>query len=101
MPELMSHFDFSDPEMPNSKRTSTIVPQQALYLMNSPMAIDVARRVVARRDVLDAGDNLDKVFKIYRVIFQRSPSAEEIQIALNFVGHEKKQEAQIAAAARS
>src|SRR4030095_10673714 len=51
MPELMSHFDFSDPDMPNSKRASTIVPQQALFLMNSPMSADVARAVVARADV--------------------------------------------------
>ena len=44
LPELMAHFDFSDPDMPNSKRTTTIVPQQALFLMNSPMAVDVARK---------------------------------------------------------
>ena len=37
LPELMSHFDFSNPDMPNSKRSTTIVPQQALFLMNSPM----------------------------------------------------------------
>ena len=48
LPELMQNFDFSNPDMPNSSRTSTIVPQQALFLMNSPMAIDVARRVTAR-----------------------------------------------------
>ena len=100
LPELMSHFDFSNPDMPNSKRISTIVPQQALYLMNSPMAIDVARRVNSRKYILEARDNIDKVFRIYRVIFQRDPSADEIQIALNFVGHEMKQEPQMAAATK-
>ena len=30
----------SDPNRPNSKRTTTIVPQQALFFMNSPMSAD-------------------------------------------------------------
>jgi hypothetical protein len=86
----MANFDFSDPDMPNSKRNSTIVPQQALFLMNSPMSVDVARRVIARPEVANASDNLGRVFAIYRVIFQRSPRPDEIQLALNFVGREAK-----------
>src|SRR5207244_4011402 len=41
VPELMEQFDFADPDMANSKRTATIVPQQALFFMNSPMSVDV------------------------------------------------------------
>jgi hypothetical protein len=90
LPDIMSNFDFSDPDMPNSKRTSTIVPQQALFLMNSPMSIDVARRVNARPEVANASDNLSRIFAIYRVIFQRTPKPQEIQLALSFVGTEAK-----------
>ena len=90
LPEIMSQFDFSDPDMPNSKRASTMVPQQALFLMNSPMAIDVSRRILARPEVANAADNLRRVFAIYRVIFQRTPRPEEIQMALAFVGSEMK-----------
>jgi len=78
--------------MPNSKRTSTIVPQQALFLMNSPMSADVARAVVARTDVQKAPTVLEKVASIYRVVFQRDPRPAETQLALAFVGHENKQE---------
>src|SRR5204863_587657 len=39
LPELMAHFDFSNPDAPHSKRSTTIVPQHALFLMNSPMPI--------------------------------------------------------------
>ncbi len=88
LPELMAQFDFSDPDMPNSKRTTTVVPQQALFLMNSPMAIDVARRIIDRPEVAGARDNLGRVFAIYRVIFQRDPKPDEIKMALAFVGHE-------------
>ena len=100
LPELMSHFDFSDPDMPNSKRSTTIVPQQALFLMNSPMAADAARAVVARPQVQNATTNQNKIFRIYKAVFQRDPRPAEIDLALSFVGHEVKQEPQTLAAVK-
>ncbi len=88
LPELMQNFDFSDPDMPNSKRASTIVPQQALFLMNSSMSVDVARRVVARPEVAGAGNELGQIIALYRVVFQRAPKPVEIQLAMQFVGNE-------------
>lgn len=100
LPELMSHFDFSNPEAPNSKRTTTIVPQQALFLMNSPMSIDVARSVLARPEVVNSRDNLNRVFNIYRIMLQRQPQQDEIQWALDFVGKEVKDQPQVLASAK-
>ncbi len=94
LPELMAQFDFSDPDMPNSKRSTSVVPQQALFLMNSPMAVDVARRIIDRPEVAGARDNLGRVFAIYRVIFQRDPKPKEIKLALSFVGNEMADTAQ-------
>ncbi len=88
LPELMLSFDFSDPDMPNSKRTTTVVPQQALFLMNSSMSVDVARKIVARPEVAAASADYARVAAIYRVIFQRSPTAQETQMALQFLGGE-------------
>ena len=99
LPELMQSFDFSDPDMPNSKRATTIVPQQALFLMNSPMAIDVARRVVARPEVTGASDDLARVITLYRIIFQRNPKPPEIKMAMAFVGTENKAQVEVVAAA--
>jgi hypothetical protein len=96
LPELMQAFDFSDPDMPNSRRATTIVPQQALFLMNSPMSVDVARRIVARPEVTAAQDDLGKIFALYHVIFQRNPKPMEIQLALQFVGTEAKDQPQAA-----
>jgi hypothetical protein len=93
--ELMGHFDFSDPDMPNSKRTTTIVPQQALFLMNSPMAVDVARRVIARPEVTRAENDLRRVFAIYRILFQRAPKMEEIKFAVDFVQMELKKQPEV------
>jgi mono/diheme cytochrome c family protein len=100
LPELMAAFDFSNPQAPNSKRVATIVPQQALYLMNSAMAVDVARSVMERPEVVNSRDNLNKIFNIYRIVLQRAPRREEIQMALEFVGFEKREEPQVLAAAK-
>jgi mono/diheme cytochrome c family protein len=90
LPELMQQFDFSDPDMPNSKRASTTVPQQALFLMNSAMSVDVARRIVARPEVYGANDTLSRVIGLYRVIFQRNPTQREISLGIDFVAAEAR-----------
>ena len=66
--------------------------------MNSPMAVDVARRIIDRPEVAGAPDNLGRVFAIYRVIFQRDPKPEEIKMALQFVGSEMTNETRTPAA---
>ena len=85
LPELMSQFDFSDPDMPNSKRPTSIVPQQALFLMNSPMAVDVARRVTQRPEFLAAADDTARLKALYAILFQRGPSATEAEMAKDFL----------------
>ena len=97
MPELMSYFDFSDPHMANSKRTSTIVPQQALFLMNSPFTVDVARAIMARPEVADTTDNIKRVREIYKIVYSRYPRGNETDLAFQFLRKEKDAEPQIAA----
>jgi cytochrome c553 len=105
MPELMAHFDVSKPEMTNSKRTTTIVPQQALFLMNSPMSVDVTRRIVNRpefppiqkgestdyaRDKAAYSRDLARITALYRIIFQRMPRADEYKMGMAFVNIESQ-----------
>jgi hypothetical protein len=85
LPELMSQFDFADPDMVNSKRTATIVPQQALFFMNSPMAVDAARKVTARPEFVNARDDTARVLALYEVVFQRRPRPDEVMLAREFV----------------
>ena len=102
LPELMQLFDFSDPDMPNSKRTTTVVPQQALFLMNSPMAIDVARGVIARSEfqrALKTGTDQHRVEALYRIMFQRMPAPRELVMGKDFVQKEKSKQAEVDAIA--
>ncbi len=85
LPELMSQFDFSDPDMPNSRRATSIVPQQALFLMNSPMAVDVARKVAERPEFTAATDDPARLRAVYAILFQRAPNATESEMATDFL----------------
>jgi hypothetical protein len=85
LPELMSQFDFADPDMTNSQRTSTIVPQQALFFMNSPMAVDAARKVTSRPEFVNAKDDIGRVLALYEVLYQRRPRPEEVKFAREFM----------------
>ncbi len=91
LPELLTAFDFSDPDMPNSKRTSTVVPQQALFLMNSSMSVDAARRIIARPEVANARDGTARVLAIHNIIFQRNPQKEEIPFIYAFLNKERNE----------
>ncbi len=97
LPELMASFDFSDPDMPNSRRTTTVVPQQALFLMNSSMAVDVARKTLARPEVARASTDLHRIMALYRIIFQRTAKPQEIQMGVQFIQNETSVQDEIVA----
>jgi len=83
--EFQSQFDFADPNMANSVRGSTIVPQQALFFMNNPLAVEVARNVNARPEMAKATSDDERITQLYRIMYQRSPTVQERQIAREFV----------------
>ena len=83
--EFQSQFDFADPNMANSVRGSTIVPQQALFFMNNPLAVEVARNVNARAEMTKATSDDERITQLYRIMYQRSPTVQERQIARDFV----------------
>jgi cytochrome c553 len=124
--ELMAHFDFAKPEMTNSKRTTTIVPQQALFLMNSPFSVDIVRRIVGRREFSGELTNADaqivmllhrsiskknptredlitggKILALHRIIFQRRPTAQELKMGLAFLEIESQDTAANSFAAKN
>ncbi len=93
LPELMTNFDFSNPDMPNSSRTSTVVPQQALFMMNSPMVLDVVQSIVQRRDFQDAGNYYRRLETILEIVYQRTGRARESDAAFKFIETESKNQA--------
>ena len=82
--EVLNHFDFAQPEMPNGKRYQTTVPQQALFLMNNPLVIEQARKIVERTDFKGVENDEQRIAFLYNLIYQRPPAAQEIQLGLAF-----------------
>jgi hypothetical protein len=83
--DVLVNFDFATPDMVTGLRHVTTVPQQALFLMNSPLVIELARRLVAMPDFVDSVDDAGRLNFLYERIFQRPPSAEETELGLEFV----------------
>jgi hypothetical protein len=83
--DTLSQFDYGDPDQPNSKRNSTIVPQQALFFMNNPLSVEVSRAVAARKDVVNAISEDQRIVAMFRCMFQRRPSTNEIRVAQEFL----------------
>jgi hypothetical protein len=101
MPDLLMQFDMSNPDQPNTKRTSTIVPQQALFLMNSPFVANIVQRIVARPEVIQAvamDRNTDAgINAIFRIVLQRLPTPVERQMATKFLVEEAKHQQEVRA----
>ncbi|HEX4591662.1 MAG TPA: DUF1549 and DUF1553 domain-containing protein, partial [Gemmataceae bacterium] len=56
LPGLFRTFDFASPDTHAPQRYTTTVPQQALFLMNSPFAVQQAKALAARPDVGGASE---------------------------------------------
>ena len=85
MAEVLNTFDYPNPNAPMGKRYETIVPQQALFLMNSPLVIEQVRNVV-NRDVFNNADSDEaRIRLLYELFFQRPPNVEEVRAGQQFV----------------
>ena len=93
LPGLFRTFDFASPDATSSMRFSTTVPQQALFMMNSPFVLEQTKKVASRTEVAGQTDTTARVAALYRAILRRTPSTEETQLALKFVQAEGNQPA--------
>lgn len=82
LPPIMRAFDFPGSEEALMKRSRTITPTQALYLMNSPFLHGEAR-ALARQHL--------SVTELYEAILQREPSAEEKKRAETWLARARTQ----------
>jgi hypothetical protein len=85
LPEVYNQFDFANPDIETGKRYETIVPQQALFMMNSPLVVEQARNMVGRSDFLALRDDEKRIKLLYNIIYQRDPSPVEIKLGLQFL----------------
>ncbi len=85
LPDVMLNFDFANPDMSSPLRYTTTVPQQALFLMNSPFVVEQARILVRRPELANLTTGEQKVRQLYRILFQRDPDRAELKTGLEFI----------------
>ncbi len=78
-------FDFAEPSVPSGNRSSTTIAPQALFMLNSELAIE-ASRLLAKR-LLGEVENSDaeRLRRMYELAYGRSPSEEETVQAIAFI----------------
>ncbi len=84
LPGVFRAFDFASPDTHSPERPHTLVPQQALFLLNSPMVQRVARQLA---DSLPDVEPNERIVELYRRVLARQPSPAETDSAQQFLLH--------------
>jgi hypothetical protein len=82
---MLEAFDAPNPQETCSRRFRSVIPSQALILMNDPLVLEWSR-AFAGRVLNDGGLSLDQqVDRAYRLALSRPPNAEERQAVQEFL----------------
>jgi cytochrome c553 len=84
-PELFTQFDYPNPGITAGRRYDTAVPQQSLFLMNSPLVTETARHLTHRPEFIELGSDEERVASLFEAVYQRLPSPQETRICLKYV----------------
>jgi hypothetical protein len=85
LPNWFRVFDIASPDQSSPRRPRTTVPQQALFLMNSPFVVEQAQALAARTEVVSAPTDDGKIAALYRLVVNRQPDSDELSIGRDFI----------------
>ncbi len=83
--EVLRLFDGASGEAHTAQRPHTTVPQQALFSLNSPFVAEQARALARRTEVTSSDDPAARVKALYRLVYGRAPSEEEIDLGASAI----------------
>ncbi len=78
-------FDFPSPDISAPMRPVTTVPQQALFLMNSPFVLEQAKALASRADYPPASEIEPRINRLYLDLFGRPAEPREIEVGRRFL----------------
>jgi len=81
--KMLRLYDFPDPTGHSPKREETTTPLQQLFMLNSPFITSQSAAVTRR--VRASGDRVRAIGELYQLLFARPPSAEEMELADEFL----------------
>ncbi len=80
---LLRTFDYPSPDTSNPQRPQTVVPQQALFGLNSPFIEELAKTAAQRA----SGANPTEIIaSLFRVVLSRAPAPEEASWSVAYLG---------------
>ncbi len=92
---LLRLFDFPDANITSSKRSETTVPQQQLFVLNSPFMIEQAKAFAARLHRERPDSDVARIHRAFRLAYGRPPLDAEIEMGLSYLGGEKDAESKL------
>ncbi len=85
LPGVFRAFDFASPDQSVERRPRTMVPQQALFSMNSPFIVEQARSIASLPEIAVIADPAARVTALFQTVLSRQPNPEQLSLALKFV----------------
>jgi hypothetical protein len=98
LPELFEIFDFADPHATTGARPQTLVPTQALFMLNSDLIMETAAKLaeqllsqVHAEETEQQGQQLPTVttteiaMRVLQQVLQTTPSHSEIAVIADFI----------------
>ncbi|MDB5386378.1 MAG: hypothetical protein JWM11_2024, partial [Planctomycetaceae bacterium] len=95
LPGTFRAFDFASPDQSIERRSRTMVPQQALFAINSPFVIVQAKTLASRPDITSIANPGARVGAIYHAALLRDPTPQELAESLEFVNGPKDDQSQL------
>ncbi|MEM9481742.1 MAG: DUF1553 domain-containing protein, partial [Verrucomicrobiota bacterium] len=84
--DMLKIYDFPDPMTPTGGRNSTTLPTQALFLLDSPMALNSARGLANKLTEMEA-DEERRLELAYLTVLHRPATPNELTNARQFLDH--------------
>ena len=88
VPGLFRVFDVASSDASCPRRYVTTVPQQALFLLNSPFVLEMAKALASRPEVRASDDPRQRVTALHRLVFARAPKDSEVELALKYIAQQ-------------
>ncbi len=77
-------FDFPDANITSERRNETTVPQQQLFVINSPFVIETAKALATRVQKEESSDEA-RVQRAFQLAYGRPAVVDEVQLAIGFL----------------
>ena len=89
LPESFQLFDFAPPERSEPRRDESVVPAQALYMLNDPWILEQARAAARRLLAEAAASDAARIEQLYRLAYARAPTAAESARVLAYLASDE------------